>query len=138
MENEELSYSTKRYIERIKASPFIEPNKQLLIKYIEQKAKEAGGYFNRMTLLIGTIREFNDINLSNLTNKQVRETLEKLNNLRWAYSYTTFIAVRQVWVNFLEFIKKECNLDINPKAEAKAFNSEQKRRFMTMTKFIRE
>ena len=123
---DDLSYNTKRHIERIKASPFIEPNKQLLIKFIEQKAKEAGGYFDRTTLLIRIMKEFNDIDLTKLTNEQVKETLERLNNLRWEYSYTSFVAVRQVWVHFLGFIKKECNLNIDPKAEAKAFTSKQK------------
>ncbi len=137
MENE-LSYSMKRHLEQIMGSPFIEPNKQTLIKYIEMKAKSAKGYFYGMTLLINILKEINDIDLSKLTEEQMKETFDRLNNLRWEYSSTTFTALKQIWVNFLQFVKIEYTLKIDPKAEAKVFNIKQRSKFMTITKPIGE
>ena len=68
----------------------------------------------------------------------MKETFDRLNNLRWEYSSTTFTALKQIWVNFLQFVKIEYNLKIDPKAEAKVFNIKQRSRFMTITKPIGE
>ncbi len=139
MEEIKNSYALQRYSEKIKSAPLLENNKELLLKFIEQKAQlyqwsNGRKYAAGFTMLINVIREVNDIDLSNLTEEQMKETFERLNNLRWLYSALSFVALKQHWTDFLEFVKSECNLDIDPKAELKKFNTKQRSKFMTVLK----
>ena len=110
MEEIKNSYALQRYSEKIKSAPLLENNKELLLKFIEQKAQlyqwsNGRKYATGFTMLINVIKEVNDIDLSNLTDEQMKETFERLNNLRWLYSASSFVALKQHWTDFLEFVK---------------------------------
>ena len=139
MEEIKNSYALQRYNEKIKSAPLLENNKELLLKFIEQEARpyqwsNGRKYAFGFTMLINVIKEVNDIDLSNLTNEKMHETFERLNNLRWLYSVNSFAVLKQHWTSFLQFVKSECNLDIDPTAELKEFNIRQKNRFITISK----
>ena len=139
MEEIKNSYALQRYSEKIKSAPLLENNKELLLKFIEHEARpyqwsNGRKYAFGFTMLINVIKEVNDIDLSNLTNEKMHETFERLNNLRWLYSASSFAVLKQHWTNFLEFVKSEYNLDIDPTAELKEFNIRQKNRFITISK----
>ena len=139
MEEIKKSYALQRYSEKIKSAPLLENNKELLLKFIEQEARpyqwsNGRKYAFGFTMLINVIKEVNDIDISNLTNEKMYETFERLNNLRWLYSVNSFAVLKQHWTNFLEFVKSEYNLDIDPTAELKEFNIRQKNRFITISK----
>lgn len=140
MKNEN-SYALQRHIEGLKNSTIIEPNKEALLKYIETASKYSEGlkkkYLYGLPMLINIVREINDIDLTKLTRENIKKTFERLNNLRWLYAATSFTILKQRWVDFLRFIKIEYNLDFEPKAEAKAFNIEQRSKFMTISKPIK-
>ena len=66
MEEIKNSYALQRYSEKIKSAPLLENNKELLLKFIEQKAQlyqwsNGRKYATGFTMLINVIKEVNDI-----------------------------------------------------------------------------
>ena len=141
MENEEnyeieKRYSLSRHIEGIKNAPLLETNKEALLKFIEYESSKGKKYIESLSMLINIIREVNDIDLTSLDEEGVIKTFEKLNNIRWLYSASSFTTLKQRWIEFLEFISRTYKLKLDIKPLAKKFNLKLRSQYMTISKPI--